>query len=274
MMPFLETGDARIYYEVHGNGSPLLLLNGIMMSTASWAAFVPELSSRFELILLDFRDQGQSSRMNQFYSQDIHVGDIDSLLEHLEISKAHIMGLSYGGQVALRLALLHPGRIQSLCLFNTPGRISRRLFEIGRAWETAAEIYDSDRFFRLALPFIYSEPFYETHPEFLSERRKAFKSLLTREWFEAFVRLSRSAERFSISSEELRTVAAPVLLVGAGQDTVVSQNAMRVLHENIPACEFLMIPDSGHAAFLEKMSEFLTILIGFVTKNSRDAKAC
>jgi pimeloyl-ACP methyl ester carboxylesterase len=95
-----------------------------------------------------------------------------------------------------------------------------------------------------------------------------FKSLLTQEWFEGFIRLSRSVKDYSISREELKAIQVPTLLVGAELDVVISPRSMKDVHENIPNCEFIMIPNAGHGAFLERMSEFLTILIGFVTKNS------
>jgi 3-oxoadipate enol-lactonase len=268
-MPYLSREDgAKIYYEVHGEGEPVIFLHGIMMSTLSWLAFIPELSKRFRLILVDFRDQGQSSRMKGEYGQDIHVGDIAGLLDELHLPQVHMMGLSYGGQVALRFALQHQRRIKSFCLFNTPNFVSNHLREIGKAWETAAELNDGARFFQLAIPFIYSEPFYEKNLAFLMERQKMFKSLLTREWFEAFIRLSRSVKDYALTPEELKTIRVPTLLVGADLDVVISPRSMKDIHENIPNCEFIMIPNAGHGAFLERMNEFLTILIGFVSKNS------
>ncbi len=268
-MAYLDLKDgAKIYYEVHGEGEPVIFLHGIMMNTMSWLAFLPDLSKRFRLILLDFRDQGQSSRMSEPYGQDIHIGDVLSLLDELHIPKVHIMGLSYGGQVALRFALQYQARIKSLCLFNTPNRVSNHLRQIGVAWETAAGLNDGERFFQLAVPFIYSEPFYETHLDFLMERQKMFKSMLTKEWFEGFIRLSRSVKDYAVPPEELKTIKVPTLLVGADLDIVVSNRFMKDIHENIPNCEWLMIPYAGHGAFLERMNEFLTILIGFVSKHS------
>jgi 3-oxoadipate enol-lactonase len=268
-MPFINLKDGvKIYYEVHGEGEPVIFLHGIMMSTPSWLAFIPELSKRFKLILIDFRDQGQSSRMKEEYSQDVHVGDILSLLDGINIPRVHMMGLSYGGQVALRFALQHQKRIKSLSLFNTPNLVSNHLREIGRAWETAAELNDGAKFFQLAIPFIYSEPFYEKNLAFLMERQKMFKASLTQEWFQGLIRLSRSVKDYSISREKLKTIQVPTLLVGADLDVVISPRSMRDIHENIPNCEFIMIPNAGHGAFLERMNEFLTILIGFVTKHS------
>jgi pimeloyl-ACP methyl ester carboxylesterase len=100
------------------------------------------------------------------------------------------------------------------------------------------------------------------------ERQKMFKSLLTKEWFEGLIRLSRSVKGYSISREELKTIKVPTLLVGADLDVVISRRSMKDIHENIPNCEYIVIPNAGHGAFLERMNEFLTILIGFVTKYS------
>jgi len=90
-MPKLDVGDGiKINYEVHGEGEPVLFLGGIMMNTMSWAAFVPVLSRKFKLILMDFRDQGQSSKMTKPYKIDIHVGDVIKLLDELAIPKVHL----------------------------------------------------------------------------------------------------------------------------------------------------------------------------------------
>ena len=80
---FLE--DPGIYYEVHGEGEPLVLLNGIMMNTLSWAEHIPLLKDRFQVITYDMRDQGQSARLNEGYDMGIHAGDLKKLLDHLNI---------------------------------------------------------------------------------------------------------------------------------------------------------------------------------------------
>jgi 3-oxoadipate enol-lactonase len=268
-MPFLNLDENnRIYYEVHGEGNPVVFLHGIMMSTASWLSFIPQLSGKFRLILVDFRDQGRSSKMKDCYSLDIHVGDVIALIDHLQISQTHVMGLSYGGQVALRLARDHQKRIKSLCLFNTPGIITNRLLQIGKAWETAAGIGDGAKFFQLAVPYIYSESFYENHLDLLMDRQEYFAASLTKEWFDGFIRLSRSVEGCFLSSEEMKCIQLPTLAVAAACDSLVSDESMQAIYRNIPGCEFIMIPGAGHAAFLEKMNEFLTILMGFVSKHS------
>lgn len=266
-MPFLKTKDgAELYYEVHGEGEPIIFLNGIMMSTLSWAGLTPIASKKFKLILFDFRDQGNSSKMKELYELDIHVGDLLSLMDSLGISKIHMLGLSYGGLVALKFALLHQDRLNTLILPNTTSFISNHLREIGKAWETAAELNDGEKFLQLARPFIYSGKFYENHLDLIRKYQEMFKTMLTKEWFQGFIRLSRSTRNYYISSNELKTIKIPTLLIGAEHDIVAPVKDMMTIYENINGCEFITIPQAGHGAFLEKTNEFMTMVMGFVGK--------
>jgi 3-oxoadipate enol-lactonase len=268
-MPQLDVGDGiKINYEVYGEGEPVLFLGGIMMNTASWAAFVPTLSKKFKLILMDFRDQGQSSKMTGPYKIDIHVGDVLKLLDALSIQKVHLMGVSYGGDVSLLFAPKHQDRLKTLMLPNTTSFIPNHLRVIGKSWEVAAQLNDGEKFFQLSTPIIYSGPFYEKYMDFLLQRQAMFKTMLTKEWFEGFTRLSQSIQEYNVTPEQLRTIKVPTLLIGADKDIITPIEFQRILLDNIEGSEFVIIPDAGHGAFLEKMNEFMTIILGFVVKHS------
>lgn len=267
-MPYADLNDGgRLYFEEHGQGEPLLFLNGIMMNTLSWAEYVPFFAARFRLILLDFRDQGRSSKLERPYDIETHAGDLLELLDGLGLARVHVMGLSYGGQVALRLAVRHQDRLKSLVLANVAREISNHLRAIGQAWERAAELGDGERFFQLAIPFIYSAAFYERSWDSLRQRQELFKTLLTKEWFEALVRLNRSVAGYSVSREELLGILVPTLLIGADEDMIVPLRCMDEIHEALPDCEFVTLRRAGHGAFLERKKEFMTLVSGFVAKH-------
>ncbi|MEW5826908.1 MAG: alpha/beta fold hydrolase [Candidatus Bipolaricaulota bacterium] len=269
MSTFRAHDGLELYYEVHGTGEPLVLLGGIMMSAASWMGHVPVLSRHVQLILLDLRDQGRSGRMKDEYSIDVHTGDVVKLLDELGIEKAHLMGVSYGGQVAQRVACTHPERIKTLILANVNYYITNLLAEIGRAWEVAARLYDGERFFQLAVPYIYSRAFYAKHLEALHQRQAMFKSALTREWFDGFTRLCHSAIPFRMSAEDLRRLTMPTLLLAAEEDLLTPQRVMEEMAEAIPQAEFVSLPGAGHGACLERPGDFLTVVIGFLTKHKQ-----
>ncbi len=269
-MPTLKTRDGlELYYEVHGSGEPLLLLGGVMMSAASWAAHVPVLSRHVRLILLDMRDQGRSGRMRGEYPLDIHLPDILALFDELKIESAHVMGVSYGGQVAQRFALAHPQRVRTLILANVNYYITNLLAEIGKAWEVAANLNDGERFFQLAVPFIYSRAFYAKHLEALRRRQAMFKNTLTKEWFEGFVRLCHSAMAFRLTKEDLGRLLMPTFLLAAEEDQLTPLRVMEEMYEAIPHCEFVSLPGAGHGACLERPGDFMTAVIGFLVKHQQ-----
>ena len=267
MATFRTYDGLNLYYEEHGQGEPVLLLGGIMMSAASWAQHVPILSEHVRLVLLDLRDQGRSDRASSEYRLDAHVPDVLRLLDELELASAHLVGLSYGGQVAQRFALEHPDRLRTMVLANVNHYITNHLAEIGRAWEVAAALNDGERFFQLAVPFIYSMDFYGQYLDVLRDRQAMFKSMLTRDWFEGFARLCRSTEGFRLSEEDLRRLEMPILLVGADEDIITPVRLMETMYRAIPNCEFVTIPYAGHGAFLERAGEFLSAVIGFLAKH-------
>ena len=81
-MAQFDFNGKKVYYEIHGDkGEPILILNGIMMSTGSWKPFVKDFSRNNVMILVDFLDQGQSERMKESYNHKIQVELVDALLD-------------------------------------------------------------------------------------------------------------------------------------------------------------------------------------------------
>jgi pimeloyl-ACP methyl ester carboxylesterase len=259
-----------IYYEIHGEGEPLIFMNGVMMNTMSWMDYIPLLADKFKLVLVDFRDQGRSSKLAEGYDLDIHVQDILALLDELKIDKVHMVGPSYGGEVALKFALKYQNRLKTLILPNTLTWVPNQLRAIGQGWEEAAQIYDGARFFKLVIPWVYSRHFYQSSLEWLNQRQRLFKDMLTKEWFDSFVRLSQSTRSYNISPEQLQTIKVPTLLIGSDEDTVTPIDLMAVMYENIKGCEFVIMYKTAHGAVLERMHEFVTVICGFVFKHSKE----
>jgi len=266
ILPLKDGGQ--LYYETHGeSGEWLLFLNGIMMSTPSWATFIPYLKPHYRLLLVDFRDQGKSSSLEGSYSCQKHVPDLLQLLDHLHVPKIHMMGVSYGGQVALEFMRTAPSRVKTLMLVTVIPEVTNFLRAWGDAWDEAAALNDGEKFFQIAIPPIYSESFYEEKRDWLMERQKMFKSLLTPRWFEGFVRLSRSAKEFDCT-DVLSRIDVPTLVVCAEKDILTPAPRMKDMARQIPGSTLLEIPDAGHAAFLEKPLAFLTAILGFLQLHS------
>ena len=118
-MPTAKIGDIQIYYEDYGQGPPLIMILGLGQDIATWNFQISELSKHLRLIVFDNRDSGKSSRSSQNYTTQIMAQDILGLMDYLEIDRTHLLGTSLGGMIAQQVALMAPGRVNSLILAST-----------------------------------------------------------------------------------------------------------------------------------------------------------
>lgn len=264
-MPKLKYNNKKIYYEVHGEGEPLVLLNGIMMSHFSWRPFIPELSNDKKLILFDFLDQGKSDKLDGTqYKHDLQVGILKALLDHLNIKKANVMGISYGGEIAMQFAIKYKEYVNKLIVFNTTSYTTPWLQDIGRAWINAAKTYDPEMFYNVSIPYIYSPLFYTENNEWMKERKEILYSVFNKEFLDAMIRLTESSERYDIRNE-LSEIESDTLIVGADYDYITPLLEQEYIHKNIKDSKFMMIKNCGHASMYEKPNEFISLINGFLS---------
>ncbi len=119
-MPKAKNGDINIYYEVEGEGPPLVLHHGVTMRLDGWRelGYVDGLKNDYQLILVDARGHGKSDKPHDpsAYTMEHRIGDVTAVLDDLGISSAHFFGYSYGGQIGFELAKYAPERAKSLII--------------------------------------------------------------------------------------------------------------------------------------------------------------
>lgn len=263
-MPKAHYMDLQIHYESYGEGSQtLVILNGIMMSTASWKPFMTVLSSHYQVILMDFIDQGQSSRMDAFYSQDLQVEAVRSVMDALHLEKCAILGISYGGEIAIQFSVKYPERVSHAILANTTAYTHAQLREVGEQWIQAAQTHDGSVFFKATIPPIYSWMFYERELEWLKEREKLFVRVLDTQWYDAFIRLVKSAESYDARAL-LNAIKCPVMIIGSEEDLITPIPMQRLLHEHIEGSKMCILPKCGHASMYEQPELFFGAVHGFL----------
>ena len=270
-MPKISIGGKNIYYEVHGEGEALVILNGIMMSTGSWTSFIDVFSENNKLILVDFIDQGRSDKMEECYSQDLHVEMLNELLENLKIEGVHLLGISYGGEVAQRFALKYGEKLLSLILANTTAYTNKLLKDVGEGWIHAASTYDGSKFFKATMPYIYSSEFYEKNILWLEDREKTFGENTKKEWYEGFIRLVRSAEDLDLR-EEIGDINTPTLIMSSEYDATTPERYQEELQRKIKDSKRITIKGSGHASMYEKPYEFAAAVLGFIHTINKEIK--
>lgn len=113
MQSLLTDDGYHIYFDICGEGSPLLLIHGWSLDSRMWASVVPKLAEYFQVITIDRRGFGQSDGVP---SKSKDLEDIDALLNHLNIDTVSLIGMSQGGRVALNYCLTRPQKVCAMVL--------------------------------------------------------------------------------------------------------------------------------------------------------------
>ena len=121
-MPYANNGDVNIYYEVIGEGPPLVMIHGGMTDSQIWKeyGYVDALKKDYKLILQDERAHGKSNRQYppEEHTEENNARDIITVMDTLGIESGHLFGFSGGGLHALSVAVLYPQRVKSLIIFG------------------------------------------------------------------------------------------------------------------------------------------------------------
>ena len=118
-MPTVRVNDIDMYYEIHGQGEPVVLIAGLNSDHTLYRGIIPRLAERYQVVAFDNRGVGQTDKPDIPYSIEMMADDTAGLLHALGITQAHILGTSMGGRIAAALALQHPQQVKSLILVST-----------------------------------------------------------------------------------------------------------------------------------------------------------
>lgn len=233
-----------IYREVVGDGPPLVLLNGIMMTTQSWSPMLPRLASRHRCVLHDFRGQLRSEKPGR-YTLEQHVDDLRALLDELGIERADIVGTSYGGEIGMLFAIAHPERVRKLAVIACVAEADDVLREKVGRWIDVAR-HDPTHLYEETVHDNFSQAFLT--PRFIElghERLRTYPP----EWFESFAQLCEAALTLHVDPAK---IAAPMLVVCGENDALKPVAHSRAIAGRAPDAQLVVIPNAGHAVVVEK----------------------
>jgi pimeloyl-ACP methyl ester carboxylesterase len=272
ILPKEILNGVEIFYQLDGGGSEtLVLLNGIMMNTADWYGFVPLYTKEYRLLRVDFRNQGQSQYVEESFNIDIHVEDLKALLDKLSIEKVHMLGISYGGKVAMLFALKYQNMLQSLVLCNTTARVTKHLRDVEDSWINMAMQYDGEKFFKQIMPYIYSPKFCEENCKWIDNRVKAFGRVFKKPWFDAFIKLAESSHTYNIL-DKINGIKVPTLCIASEFDMLTPIIELAMVQEHIDKSELVIICGVGHAPQFENKLEFNKVVLNFLRLNNEKAR--
>lgn len=259
-MPRLDVGDIQLYYEIAGQGQPIVFIHGLGSSTRDWAAQVDFFSKMYRTVTFDLRGHGRSAKPKGRYSIPLFAADTAGLIETLELAPAHVVGISLGGMVALQLAVDAPPLVKSLVVANSVAEYRLRSLK--------------DWLLALRRLFIVHGLGMRRMGQFLSKQLfiKPDQVALSRSFIERWAENDRwtySAAMRAIAGwsvlDRLGEIRCPTLIVSADED-VFPLAVKQAYAAKIPQAKVVIIPDSRHFTTLERPEAFNKSLLAFLTE--------
>jgi pimeloyl-ACP methyl ester carboxylesterase len=271
-MPTAVIGDIEIYYEIEGQGEPVLLAPPSWWRSDTWkVAVVPFLAKHYRTIIFDCRGTGHSSKPDRGYTIEQFADDCAGLLEQLRIGRAHAVGFALGGQIAQALAIQRPELVATLTIAAAGAGMKATSGAPRQGRNTDADEireHGFERFIRNHVEnthMAFNAKFYAAHPE----RVQALSDAL---W-----KRQTSPEQHQFHFEARRTwdtlgnaprVKVPTLILCGADDDVnrggsTPVGTARKLAELMQGCELALVPNVKHMTFwdgdgaLIALAEFL-----------------
>jgi 3-oxoadipate enol-lactonase len=264
-MPKVTVNSVQLYYELHGpeDADVLVLSNGILMSTTSWAFQTPVLSRNYRLLLYDCRGMWQSEHPPGPYSMELHADDLNALLDALDVESAHIGGTSYGAEISMHFALMYPNRTRSLIITSAVSEVDSEVESMINQWVEAARSNDPAQLFQAVVPLTFSESWIAANQALLDDARERYKLLD----MDALLELLSAFSNLNLT-KDLHKINAPALVAVGELDVLKPSRFSEIIANEIPDAEFATIPDAGHAALWENAEMFNSLILDFLVKHS------
>ncbi|HEY8629685.1 MAG TPA: alpha/beta hydrolase [Gaiellaceae bacterium] len=253
----------RLYVEEHGEGEPLLLIEGLGQSLWAWREQIHVFPRHFRTIAFDTRGTGRSHVPDEPYGIDELAQDAADVLDG---RTARVVGLSMGGYVALTLALARPELVRSLVLVGTgaggPDRVPRPQ-EVRDAYAAAIGL-PFDEYGRTTMPMTFS-------PGWTERNRDRFEEILAArgEHPTPDVTLDahlRACYGFYNGGCEAERIAAPALVLHGDADVIVPVENGRMLASRLPNAHYVELPGRGHNLQLEDPATFNRLVLDFLAE--------
>jgi pimeloyl-ACP methyl ester carboxylesterase len=245
---YVDVNGLHMYYETYGEGAPLVLLHGGMLTIElNFAALIPTLAGRHHVIGVEMQGHGRTADIDRPITPAGSASDVVGLLDELGIDRAHVFGHSMGGAVTLELGVNYPDRVRSLVAASVtvrPDGLHEDLTDPAKQatstrMPTRQDMADLQRAYRRLSP----------HPEHFSD----FLSVLSQS----------DADTRGWSDEQLAGITAPVLLVIGDRDFTTIEHGALMQHL-IPGAQLAVLPDTTHMQVTRRADLLLPMLARFL----------
>ena len=257
-MPTTEINDANIYYESYGddppNSTPIILIHGSTIdSHTDWDAIAPEIARSYKVFAPDCRGHGRSNNPRMSYSFKELADDVAAFVHAKGYDRAHIIGHSNGGNVALVTLMEHPEIVQTCILQAANAYVTRYLIE------REPKVFDPDRVGREA-------------PDWMNEMIHLHGDVNGMDYWREllWMTMKEIISEPNYSPAELARVEKPTLVIMGAEDTVNAPDEhAQYIAANIPNAELWIPEKTGHNVHLERRDEWLVKVLEFLERHNK-----
>lgn len=252
---YAPVNGLKMYYEIHGEGEPVVMLHGAFMTITGWADWVKELSKTRKVIAVEMQGHGRTADIKRDMSFENLADDVAALLDHLKIPSADVIGYSMGGGVAMQTAIRHPEKVRKVVVISAVFRYD--------GWVKEG---------RDALPSITAEVFKGSPVEAEYKRLSP-----TPNEFPEFVRhvISSAARPYDFGADKIKATKAPMFFIHGDADGVRFEHIAEMyrlkgggdIHGDMmprPQSRLAIIPDTTHVTLMSRMSMIVPMVVDFL----------
>ena len=261
-MPTIQTTRLKMYYELHGQGEPLLLIRGLGSTCDGFKAQVEGLSPHFQVISFDNRCVGRSDQPQEAFTIADMADDTAALLDALDIPSAHVFGVSLGGMIAQELVLRHPEKVRWLvlgCTHAGPRTATRAPDWAVRIFNDSVNLPRAEAL-RSSVPLLFAKKTVDEQPELIEE---TLATMANNNQPKSSYLLQLGAVMQHDTFDRLSQITHPTLVLTGTEDTLVDPGNSRLIAGQIPARRVDRVRGNGHVFFTENAEEVNRTLVEF-----------
>jgi pimeloyl-ACP methyl ester carboxylesterase len=252
---YVPVNGTKVYYEVYGEGRPIVLLHGAFMTIeGNWGQLIPELSKTRKVIAIELQGHGHTPFSDRKLSHVTLASDVTGVMDHLKIDSADVVGYSFGGSVAYQFAIQSPKRLRKLVIISSTYKSTGWRPEIANAFKN------------MKPEMFANSPMKAAYDAVAPDKTKWTKFL---EQMMAF-----AGEPFDLGDSNIAKISAPVLIISGdndGLDKVELMKTYQLLGGGIsadmapmPKSQLAIVPAQSHVGLMMQTTTILTYLNNFL----------
>ena len=252
---YAPVNGIKVYYEVYGEGKPIVLLHGAFMTIGgNWGDLIPELSKTRKVIAIEFQGHGHTPFSDRKLSDTTLASDVAGVMDYLKIDSADVIGYSMGGSVAYEFAIQNPTRLKKLVIISSTYKSSGWVPEINNA-------------FKKMKPEMFAN----------SPMKAAYNAVApdTTKWTKFLGQMfAFAASPFNLGDSNISKITAPVLIISGDNDGLDKVELMKTYEllgggvsadlEPMPKSQLAIVPSQSHVSLMMQTKTILGYLVGFL----------